>query len=86
MARSRPNVYLHPRAEEALVRLQDELPREGMPRQARRQDIVSAIILYTSRQQAAGMLSAFLRTHEADRQDAAEALRNHADLPADDVE
>lgn len=61
MAKARPNVYLHPEADATLVRLQNELPLEGLSPQTRRQDIVSALILYTSRQQAAGMISAFLR-------------------------
>jgi hypothetical protein len=61
MAKAKPNVYLHPDADRALEKLQQELPKEGLPRRTRRQDIVSAMLLYTSREQAAGMLAAFLR-------------------------
>lgn len=61
MAKARPNVYLHPKAHEALEALQQALPAQGLPRQSRRQDIVSAMLLYSTPQQVAGMLTAFLR-------------------------
>ena len=56
-----PNVDLHTDAYEALKRLQSALQAEGVPVQARLQDIVSALVLYTPPQQAAGMLAAFSR-------------------------
>lgn len=64
----RPNVYLDPAAYEALNNLQAAMPGEGVPKQARLQDIASGVILYTSPQQAAGMLAAFLRhAHQQDQ-------------------
>lgn len=63
-SKSKPNVYLHEKANERLENLQNELPKEGIPRRVRRQDVVSAMLLYTSREQVAGMLAAFLRTFD----------------------
>lgn len=64
----RPNVYLHPAANDALGKLQQALPGQGVAPQARRQDIASALVLYTGPEQAAGMLAAFYRDHLADAQ------------------
>ena len=55
------NVDLHPDAHEKLKELQELLPAEGVSPQIRLQDIVSALVMYTPPQQAAGMVAAFSR-------------------------
>ena len=59
--RKAKNLNFDPEAYEALKTLQAALQREGIRIQARLQDIASALALYTSPQQAAGMLTAFSR-------------------------
>jgi len=54
-------VTLHPDANEALKALIPALQREGVLTRVRRDDIASALALYTPPQQAAGMLAAFAR-------------------------
>jgi hypothetical protein len=61
MAPKQPNVKLHPVANAALEQLQKDLPKAGMPRETRREDIVSAVVFYMTPLQAAGMISAFLQ-------------------------
>jgi hypothetical protein len=56
-----PTVGLHPDANEALKALIPALQGEGVLARVRRDDIASALALYTSPQQAAGMLAAFAR-------------------------
>jgi hypothetical protein len=58
-----PTVDVHLDANEALAALQKALPGQGIPPPIRRQDIVSALILYTTPEQAAGMLAAFTRKY-----------------------
>lgn len=51
---------LHPEAHEALKRLQDGLPSQGAAK-ADLRDLLSAIALYTTLPQAAGMLAEYWR-------------------------
>ncbi len=52
---------LDPIAHEALDRLRLALPRQGLPREATRKDLLSALAYYTTPPQAAGMLAEYLR-------------------------
>jgi hypothetical protein len=78
MAPKQPNVKLHPIANAALERLQKELPSAGMPRETRREDIVSALVFYMTPLQASGMISAFLR-HVENMPEEPESDREAAD-------
>ncbi len=52
---------LHPAAHRALEDLQRALPSQGLPREATLKDILSALALYTSPPQVAGMLAEYWR-------------------------
>jgi hypothetical protein len=64
-----PTVRVHPDANDALKQLIQAVQSEGVVSRVTRDDIASALALYTSRQQAAGMLAAFSR-HIAGEDDA----------------
>ncbi len=54
---------LHPAASDALDRLLKRLPTVGFSPETTRQDLLSALVLYTSDPQAAGMLGEYLREY-----------------------
>lgn len=59
-ATSKP-AKLHPLAHARLGVLQTELQRQGMPRNVDMRDILSALVLYTTAPQIAGMLTEYWR-------------------------
>jgi hypothetical protein len=56
-----PQAHLDPAMRGAIERLQEGLTSEGLPPKVDLKDICSALILYTSPEQAAGMLAAYWR-------------------------
>ena len=52
---------LHPAAHEALQRLQSALAHQGIPVETHAQTVLSALVMYTTPEQALGMVLAFAR-------------------------
>lgn len=61
MAASTKAAKLHPAAHERLVKLQKELGQQGLPRNVLSVDILSALVMYVTSPQVAGMLQEYWR-------------------------
>ena len=79
MAPERRSAHLDPVAHARLAELRQELKGQGVPGEPTNPTILSALVMYTTAPQLAGMLTEYTRYTARLEKEAAEAAEEHAD-------